>query len=200
MEGVSDGAATFDALRPKLVRVAYRMLGSMADAEDVVQEAWLRWQATDREQVRVPEAFLRRVVARLCLDVLKSARARREDYVGTWLPDPVVETEEVEDVTLPLMLALERLSPLERAAFLLHDVFGESFDSVAEVLGREPSACRQLASRAREHVRAERRRYPVDREHGMALAEAFFAASREGDGGDRARGETEHGVLSWSRL
>lgn len=183
MEGVSDGAATFDALRPKLVRVAYRMLGSMADAEDVVQEAWLRWQATDREQVRVPEAFLRRVVARLCLDVLKSARARREDYVGTWLPDPVVETEEVEDVTLPLMLALERLSPLERAAFLLHDVFGESFDSVAEVLGREPSACRQLASRAREHVRAERRRYPVDREHGMALAEAFFAASREGDTG-----------------
>lgn len=183
MEGVSDGAATFDALRPKLVRVAYRMLGSMADAEDVVQEAWLRWQATDREQVRVPEAFLRRVVARLCLDVLKSARARREDYVGTWLPDPVVETEEVEDVTLPLMLALERLSPLERAAFLLHDVFGESFDSVAEVLGREPSACRQLASRAREHVRAERPRYPVDREHGMALAEAFFAASREGDTG-----------------
>lgn len=183
MEGVSDGAATFDALRPKLVRVAYRMLGSMADAEDVVQEAWLRWQATDREQVHVPEAFLRRVVARLCLDVLKSARARREDYVGTWLPDPVVETEEVEDVTLPLMLALERLSPLERAAFLLHDLFGESFDSVAEVLGREPSACRQLASRAREHVRAERRRYPVDREHGMALAEAFFAASREGDTG-----------------
>lgn len=180
---MSDGAATFDALRPRLMRVAYRMLGSMADAEDVVQEAWLRWQATDRPQVRVPEAFLRRVVARLCLDALKSARARREDYVGTWLPDPVVETEEVEDVTLPLMLALERLSPLERAAFLLHDVFGESFDSVAEVLGREPSACRQLASRAREHVRAERPRYPVDREHGMALAEAFFAASREGDTG-----------------
>src|SRR5690606_4563071 len=164
-ECVSVGSAAYDALRPKLVRVAYRMLGSMADAEDVVQEAWLRWQATDREQVRVPEAFLRRVVARLCLDVLKSARARREDYVGTWLPDPVVETEEVEDVTLPLMLALGRLSPLERAAFLLHDVFGESFDSVAEVLGRAPSACRQLASRAREHVRAERRRYPVDREH-----------------------------------
>lgn len=183
MAGMSDGAATFDALRPRLMRVAYRMLGSMADAEDVVQEAWLRWQATDRPQVRVPEAFLRRVVARLCLDALKSARARREDYVGTWLPDPVVETEEVEDVTLPLMLALERLSPLERAAFLLHDVFGESFDSVAEVLGREPSACRQLASRAREHVRAERPRYPVDREHGMALAEAFFAASREGDTG-----------------
>ncbi len=180
---MSDGAATFDALRPRLMRVAYRMLGSMADAEDVVQEAWLRWQATDRAQVRVPEAFLRRVVARLCLDALKSARARREDYVGTWLPDPIVETEEVEDVTLPLMLALERLSPLERAAFLLHDVFGESFDSVAEVLGREPSACRQLASRAREHVRAERPRYPVDREHGMALAEAFFAASREGDTG-----------------
>ncbi len=183
MAGMSDGAATFDALRPRLMRVAYRMLGSMADAEDVVQEAWLRWQATDRAQVRVPEAFLRRVVARLCLDALKSARARREDYVGTWLPDPIVETEEVEDVTLPLMLALERLSPLERAAFLLHDVFGENFESVGGVLGREPAACRQLASRAREHVRSERPRYPVDREHGMALAEAFFAASREGDTG-----------------
>jgi RNA polymerase sigma-70 factor (ECF subfamily) len=181
--GANNGAAEFDALRPKLVRVAYRMLGSMSDAEDVVQDAWLRWQAADRDAVRVPEAFLRRVVTRLSLDQLKSARARREDYVGTWLPDPVVESDEVEDVTLPLMLALERLSPLERAAFLLHDVFGESFEQVAESLGRDPAACRQLASRAREHVRAEKPRFPVDREHGMELAEAFFAASREGDTG-----------------
>ncbi len=177
------GAAAFDALRPKLMRVAYRMLGSVADAEDVVQDAWLRWQAADREQVRVPEAFLRRVVTRLSLDQLKSARARREDYVGTWLPDPVVESDEVDDVTLPLMLALERLSPLERAAFLLHDVFGESFEQVAESLGRDPAACRQLASRAREHVRSEKPRFPVDRAHGMEIAEAFFAASREGDTG-----------------
>lgn len=180
-EQATSGAAAFDALRPRLLRVAYRMLGSMADAEDVVQDAWLRWESADRAQVRVPEAFLRRVVTRLCLDQLKSARARREEYVGPWLPDPVVEAEETDDVTLPLMLALERLSPLERAAFLLHDVFGESFDEVAASLGRDPAACRQLASRARTHVRTEKPRFPLDRAHGMELAEAFFAASREGD-------------------
>ncbi len=120
----ADAAASFDPLRPKLMRVAYRMLGSVADAEDMVQEAFIRWMGADRAEVREPEAFLRRTVTRLCLDQLKSARRQRETYVGPWLPDPVVEEEEVEDVTLPLMLALERLSPLERAAFLLHDVFG----------------------------------------------------------------------------
>nr|WP_313537397.1 sigma-70 family RNA polymerase sigma factor [Sphingomonas sp.] len=174
-------AAAFDALRPTLLRVAYRMLGSIVDAEDVVQEAWLRWSAADRAAVRVHEAFLRRVVTRLCLDQLKSARARRETYVGPWLPDPVVEPEPADDVTLPLLLALERLSPLERAAFLLHDVFDESFETIAESLGRDPAACRQLAARARDHVRAERPRFPVERGHGMAIAEAFFAASRGGD-------------------
>lgn len=175
---MNDAAATFDALRPLLLRVAYRMLGSMADAEDVVQDAWIRWASSDRETVRVPEAFLRRVVTRLCLDQLKSARVQREEYVGPWLPDPVVEPDVTEDVTLPLMLALERLSPLERAAFLLHDVFGESFDDIAESLGRDPAACRQLASRAREHVRAEKPRFPVDPARGLEIAQAFFAASR----------------------
>jgi RNA polymerase sigma-70 factor (ECF subfamily) len=180
---MSEAATQFDALRPRLMRVAYRMLGSVSDAEDVVQDAWLRWQAADRDAVRVPEAFLRRVVTRLCLDQLKSARARREEYFGPWLPDPMVEAEEteIEDVTLPLMLALERLSPLERAAFLLHDVFGESFEAGADSLGREPAACRQLASRAREHVRSEKPRFPVDRAHGMEIAEAFFRATREGE-------------------
>ena len=167
-----------------LLRVAYRMLGSIADAEDVVQDAWLRWAGTDREEVLVPEAYLRRVVTRLCLDRLKSAKARREEYVGPWLPEPMVEPEEeIEDVTLPLMLALERLSPLERAAFLLHDVFGESFDDIAVSLDRDPAACRQLASRAREHVRTEKPRFKVDRDRGMEIAEAFFAASRNGDVG-----------------
>jgi RNA polymerase sigma-70 factor (ECF subfamily) len=178
---MNGAAATFDTLRPRLTRVAYRMLGSVADAEDAVQDAWLRWQAVDHQAVRAPEAFLRRVVTRLCLDQLKSARARREDYSGPWLPDPVVEGEEVEDVTLPLMLALERLSPLERAAFLLHDVFGESFEDIAESLGRDSAACRQLASRAREHVRSEKPRFPVDRAHGREIAEAFFAATRGGE-------------------
>lgn len=178
MEGA---AAMFDAQRPGLLRVAYRMLGSMADAEDVVQEAYIRWAGADREAVRVPAAFLRRVVTRLCLDQLKSARVQREAYSGPWLPEPVVEAEPAEDVTLPLMLALERLSPLERAAFLLHDVFGESFEEVAISIGRDAATCRQLASRARTNVRAERPRYAVDRAHGMEIAAAFFRASR-GDG------------------
>jgi RNA polymerase sigma-70 factor (ECF subfamily) len=176
--------AVFDPLRPRLVRVAYRMLGSVADAEDVVQEAFLRWREADLDEVREPEAWLRRVVTRLSLDVLKSARRRREVYVGPWLPEPVVEpedAEEVEDVTLPLMLALERLSPLERAAFLLHDVFGAGFDEVAEALGRDAAACRQLASRARTHVRAARPRFDVPAARGMEIAEAFLAASRTGD-------------------
>jgi RNA polymerase sigma-70 factor (ECF subfamily) len=178
-----DAGATFDPLRPRLVRVAYRMLGSVADAEDVVQEAFLRWLDADRGAVREPEAFLRRVVTRLCLDHLKSARHRRETYVGPWLPEPVVEAagDEVDDFTLPLLLALERLSPLERAAFLLHDVFGLAFEEVAETIGREPAACRQLASRARAHVRAARPRFPLPKERGLEIAAAFFATSRSGD-------------------
>jgi RNA polymerase sigma-70 factor (ECF subfamily) len=133
-----DAAASFDPLRPKLMRVAYRMLGSVADAEDVLQETFIRWMGTDRSQVREPEAFLRRTITRLCLDQLKSARRQRETYVGPWLPDPVVEEEGEEDVTLPLMLALERLSPLERAAFLLHDVFGLGFEEVGATIRRDP--------------------------------------------------------------
>ncbi|PTL84802.1 sigma-70 family RNA polymerase sigma factor [Vitiosangium sp. GDMCC 1.1324] len=180
-----DAAATFDPLRPKLVRVAYRMLGSVADAEDVVQEAFIRWLATDRDAVLEPEGFLRRVVTRLCLDVLKSARRQRETYVGPWLPEPVVakadDDPELDDITLPLMMALERLSPLERAAFLLHDVFGVGFEEIAETLGREPAACRQLASRARTHVHADRPRFQMSQERGLEIASAFFAASRSGD-------------------
>jgi RNA polymerase sigma-70 factor (ECF subfamily) len=184
MAGVrrEDAAASFDPLRPKLMRVAYRMLGSVADAEDMVQEAFIRWLKADRDEVREPEAFLRRTVTRLCLDQLKSARHQRETYVGPWLPDPVLEEEgEEEDITLPLMLALERLSPLERAAFLLHDVFGLGFEEVAATIQRDPAACRQLATRARTHVREARPRFQVDKRRGLELAEAFFAASRSGD-------------------
>jgi RNA polymerase sigma-70 factor, ECF subfamily len=178
------GAATFDPLRPKLIRVAYRMLGSVADAEDVVQDAWLRWRRVDQSTVAEPEGYLTRVVTRLSLDLLKSAPRRRETYIGPWLPEPVMqapEEDEVEDVTLPLLLALERLSPLERAAFLLHDVFGMEFDAVAETVGRTAAACRQLASRAREHVRAARPHSGISKARGLEIAEAFFAASRSGD-------------------
>jgi len=159
------------------------MLGSVADAEDVVQEAFIRWMNAERAEVRVPEAFLRRMVMRMCLDELKSARHQRETYIGPWLPDPVIEEEEQDDVTLPLMLALERLSPLERAAFLLHDVFGLAFDEVAATIQREPAACRQLAARARANVRESRPRFQVEKERGLALAKAFFDASRSGDMG-----------------
>jgi RNA polymerase sigma-70 factor (ECF subfamily) len=180
-----DAAATFDPLRPRLIRIAYRMLGSVADAEDAVQDAFLRWLDADRGAVLEPEAYLRRVLTRLCLDQLKSARRRRETYIGPWMPEPLVEEgeDEVDDVTLPLMMALERLSPLERAAFLLHDVFGVGFEEIAETIARDPAACRQLASRARSHVRAARPRFPLPKERGLEIAAAFFAASRSGDMG-----------------
>jgi len=175
----------FEAHRPRLVRLAYRMLGSMLEAEDIVQDAWLRWRRADRDAVATPGAYLTRIVTRLCLDVLKSARARRETYIGPWLPDPVVEPQDdalrADEVTLTLMLALERLSPLERAAFLLHDVFDVPLAEVAATLEREPAAVRQLAARARKHVRDGRPRYEVSREEGKRIAQAFFTASTKGD-------------------
>jgi RNA polymerase sigma-70 factor (ECF subfamily) len=178
-----EAVAIFEPLRPRLTRVAYRMLGSVSDAEDVVQEAFIRWMGADRSEVREPEAFLRRTVTRLCLDQLKSARSQREVYVGPWLPEPIVEDDEEEDITLPLMLALERLSPLERATFLLHDVFGVGFDEVAATIQRSPAACRQIAARARAHVREARPRFQVEKQRGLEIADAFFAASRNGDMG-----------------
>jgi len=176
----------FETHRPRLVRLAYRMLGSVAEAEDVVQDGWLRWRTVDPDEIREPAAWLTRTVTRLCLDHIKSARSRRETYVGAWLPDPLVGSfdpaeDEADDLTLTLMMALERLSPLERAAFLLHDVFGVAFDEVGRTLDRDPTAVRQLASRARKHVQDARPRFPVEREEGDRLAQAFFAASRDGD-------------------
>ncbi len=179
-----DAAAGFEPLRPRLTRIAHRMLGSRAEAEDMVQEAFLRWHRTDRTQVADATGFLVRTVTRLCLDLLRSARVRREQYIGPWLPEPVVgpETEDEEiDVTTTLMLALERLSPPERAAFLLHDVFGVGFDEIAATLEKSPEACRQLASRARRRVRDAKPRYRVGEAEGRGIAEAFFRASRSGD-------------------
>lgn len=177
--------AAFEAERPRLVRLGYRMLGSISEAEDAVQDAWLRF-ASVTGGIDAPAAFLTRVVTRLCLDRLKSARARRETYVGPWLPEPLIGSAEpgetvADDVTITLMLAMERLSPLERAAFLLHDIFDVALGEVAVALGREPAAVRQLASRARKHVRDSRARYTIEAAEGDRIARAFFAAAREGD-------------------
>lgn len=190
-----EGATTaFLAQRPRLFALAYRMLGSVAEAEDLLQEAWLRWQAADRADVAAPGAYLARVVTRLCLDHLKSARVRRERYFGEWLPEPLPEPsaegtgpegglpgELAQELSVALLLALERLSPLERAVFLLHDVFEADFGEVAAALGRSEAACRQLAVRARAHVKAARPRFAVAPEKAEALALAFHRASREGD-------------------
>jgi RNA polymerase sigma-70 factor (ECF subfamily) len=171
--------------RMRLLRLSYRMLGSFAEAEDVVQDAWLRW-ARVADNVHTPTAYLTRIVTRLCLDRMKSARAHREIYVGPWLPEPLVEPLDTPetingDVTVTLMLALERLSPLERAAFLLHEVFDVALTEVAVVLDREPAAVRQLASRARKNVQNARPRYRVGAAEADGIARAFFAASRDGD-------------------
>ena len=176
--------ANFEAQRPRLLRLAYRMLGSLSGAEDVVQDAWPRWAAVE-DEVEAPGAYLTRIVTRLCLDQLKSARARREEYVGAWLPEPLVQQSDEEtiadDVTLTLMMAMERLSPLERAAFLLHDIFDTPLIEVASVLQREPAAVRQLASRARRHVRDARPRFELSPESAADLVRAFHDASTKGD-------------------
>jgi RNA polymerase sigma-70 factor (ECF subfamily) len=200
----TDPSATFEPHRRALLGLAYRMLGSMAEAEDAVQEAYLRWHDVDRNRVDNARAFLMRTTTRICLDVLKSARVRREEYVGPWLPDPVTDTralapdaqtELAEDLSVALLLALDRLSPLERAAFLLHDVFDYSFAQVADALGRNEIACRQLASRARARVREARpggvtlpsaASGAVDPRH-AEIVSAFLSATQSGDIGTLTR-------------
>jgi RNA polymerase sigma-70 factor (ECF subfamily) len=197
-DAASNPAASFEPHRRRLLGLAYRMTGSMADAEDAVQEAYLRWHAAGRDKVSDPRAFLMTTTTRICLDMLTSARARREEYVGPWLPEPVLDTaalspasgaELAEDLSIALLLTLERLSPLERAAFLLHEVFDFSFSEVATALERSEAACRQLAARARSHVRAARPRGAapqptrpgdIDAKH-TRLMSAFVAAAQSGD-------------------
>jgi RNA polymerase sigma-70 factor, ECF subfamily len=195
---MSNPAASFEPFRRRLLGLAYRMLGSMADAEDAVQESYLRWHGVERDKVSDARAFLMTTTTRICLDMLTSARARREEYVGPWLPEPVLDnaalapdtqTELAEDLSVALLLTLDRLSPLERAAFLLHDIFDFSFSEVASALDRSEAACRQLAARARAHVREVRPRGAtaspprpgeVDAKHAQLLS-AFAAATRTGD-------------------
>jgi len=198
-------AEAFERHRRRLTGLAYRMLGSVAEAEDIVQEAYLRWHASDQTRVTEPRAFLSTIVTRLCLDQIKSARVRREHYVGPWLPEPVLDDETLNadsasdyalDLSMHLMMALERLSPLERAAFLLHDVFDVDFSQVAQTLGRTEPACRQLAARAREHVKESRPRFSVAPEAGAKLAEAFLIAARSGDAESLTRLLADDAVLS----
>lgn len=182
----------FDSHRRFLTRLAYRMLGSVSDAEDIVQETWLRWRESERAEIAQPRAFLARIVTRLCLDQMKSARSRREFYVGSWLPEPLVEALGGEtpadaglDAPIALMLALERLSPLERAAFLLHDIFEMDFAEIARTIDRSESACRQLAKRAREHVRIDMPpRNKVDPVEAKRFVDAFFKAAHKADPSD----------------
>jgi RNA polymerase sigma-70 factor (ECF subfamily) len=182
-------AEEFEELRPRLFAIAYRILGSVSEAEDAVQEAWLRLDASPTQPTST-KAFLSAVVTRISIDVLRSARFRREKYVGPWFPEPLLidpyedperSAELADSLSMAALLLLERLSPLERAVFVLREVFGFSFPEIASAVGRSEAACRQLAVRARRHVDAGRPRFEADRREREELAERFFDAFREGD-------------------
>jgi len=182
-------ADPFAACRPRLLGIAYGMLGELTDAEDVVQDAWLRWDQADRDDVRNPEAFLVRVTTRLALDRLRSARVQREVYVGPWLPEPLItdpetpETKaiEAERLNLALLGALERLNPVERAVLILRDVFDLEYSEIADVLDKTPANVRQIAKRARDHAGDASRAPTVSDEERERLATAFLAAAVSGD-------------------
>jgi RNA polymerase sigma-70 factor, ECF subfamily len=182
-------AEEFEQLRPLLFSIGYRILGSVTEAEDAVQETWLRYQAYPTEPASA-KAFLSAVVTRISIDVLRSARVRREEYVGPWFPEPLLadpyedperSAELADSVSMAALLLLERLSPLERAVFVLREVFGFSFSQVASAVGRSEAACRQLAGRARHHMDAGRPRFEADRRERDRLSARFFGALREGD-------------------
>ena len=179
----------FAQLRPYLFSIAYRMLSSVADAEDVVQEAYLRYHRADA-QIESPKAYLSAVVTRLCIDHLRSARVRRETYVGEWLPEPLLTDDtadpeqtvvDADSLSMAFLLVLERLSPVERAVFLLHDVFGYDFAEVARMVERSPDNCRQIGVRARRHVNEQAPRFETSRAERDELAQRFLAAFTDGD-------------------
>ena len=182
-------AEEFEQLRPLLFSIAYRILGSVSEAEDAVQETWLRYEAFPGQPTSA-KAFLSAVVTRISIDVLRSARVRREEYVGQWFPEPLLtdpyqdperSAELADSVSMAALLLLERLRPLERAVFVLREVFGFGFGEVAAAVGRSEAACRQLAVRARRHMDAGRPRFEADRRERDELAARFFDALREGD-------------------
>jgi RNA polymerase sigma-70 factor (ECF subfamily) len=181
----------FERYRPHLRAVAYRMLGSATEADDALQEAWLRLSRSDTAAVDNLGGWLTTVVGRVCLDMLRSRRSRQEDYVGSWLPEPIVSLDDETDpeqealladsVGLALLVVLETLTPTERLAFVLHDMFAVSFDEIAPIVGRSPEAARQLASRGRRRVQGAAPHPDTDRQHQREIVDAFLAASRAGD-------------------
>ncbi len=186
MSDAEADAAAFEEWRSLLFGIAYRMLGSAADAEDMVQEACLRWLRRGDQPVQSVRAYLVTIVTRLCLDELDSARAKRVTYAGPWLPEPVVldataAAEQADSLSLAFLVLLEELTPLERAAYLLHDIFGYSFEEVGRSLGRTPAACRQLGSRARRRIDERRQRFDADLREGRDLADQFLVACATGD-------------------
>ena len=183
-----DSARIFDGHRALLISVAYRILGSVTDAEDTVQEAWLRWSGVNLSDVRDPRAFLVRVTTRLAIDRLRRAKTRRESYVGPWLPEPILTGRDVaedvalaESVSMAMLVVLETLSPLERAVFVLREAFGMPYAEIADVLGRKEEAVRQLAHRARDHVQERRSRFDADESEQRRVTERFLEATSTGN-------------------
>jgi RNA polymerase sigma-70 factor (ECF subfamily) len=183
-------ANAFAAERTRLLGIAYRMLGSRADAEDVLQDAWLRWSESQSSDVRSTQAWLTTIVTRLSIDRLRSAKARREVYIGPWLPEPLADIDPVtpeskaelaSELSLAFLSLLQRLGPDERAAFVLHDAFDCDYDDIAEVLGKSPAACRQLVHRARERVMTERQRFQIDEQTRRRMLERFMEVADAGD-------------------
>jgi RNA polymerase sigma-70 factor (ECF subfamily) len=184
---LESAVGTFNEARPRLFGIAYRMLGSVAEAEDIVQEAWLRWQQTNRDVVRNPAGFLTTVTTRLAINTAESARIRREQYVGPWLPEPVdtsadpsLGAENTEALESAVLMLMEKLGPEQRAAYVLRQAFDYSYDQIAEILTTSAANARQLVSRAQKHVGSSRKE-PVDPAKRRELLEAFVAAARDGD-------------------
>lgn len=185
---MSDDEQIFTDHRNLLFSIAYRILGSVADAEDVVQDAWFKWSAADRSRVADPKAYLARIVSNLSVDRLRASRTQRESYVGPWLPEPILTASDVADdaataesVSMALLVVLETLSPLERAVFVLREVFDFSFAEIASAVDRSESAVRQAGHRARNHVQARRPRFTTDPKRKRQATERFFAATAGGD-------------------
>ena len=183
-----DSSCVFDEHRALLISVAYRILGSVTDAEDTVQEAWLRWSGVNSSDVRDPRAFLVRVTTRLAIDRLRRAKTRRESYVGPWLPEPILTGRDVaedvalaESVSMAMLVVLETLSPLERAVFVLREAFGMPYAEIADVLGRKDDAVRQLGRRARDHVQERRSRFDADQSEQRRVTERFLQATSTGN-------------------